>query len=364
MKVTFSAQGLADGRGGLAVYARELLRALAAMPPAPDRPVLELFRAGARPLRGAPEGLPVHHLRLPTRALQRLSVLGGWRIDGWAGRPDVFHSPDAMAPATVAPQVLTVHDLIPFRMRELLPGEPDAPAHAAYRRGMRRCLPRAARVVCVSGAARDDLHRLFPEVDPAIVRTVPYGAPRPPQGFVQPGPVAPARVLFMGRVEARKDLPTAVAAVAGLRRRGIEAVLEVHGAVVGEAGERIRADAEAVAGGGGWLRFMGETPDPWSAYAGAAALIYPSLYEGFGLPPFEAFAAGVPVVAAAAGSLPELLEGAAVLCAVGDARAFTEGLARAIGDPAPLVAAGRERASRYTWEAAAGRLLEVWREIA
>lgn len=372
MRVAYAAQGLADGAGGLRAYSRQLLGALLSLD---DRPQVELFRAGRAALQREPDATDpspaVHHLRVPTWLVHRLAVVGGLQIDRWAGRPDLFHSPDAMAPATAAPQVLTVHDLIPFRLPQLFRGESDAPGHAAYREGMRRSLPRAARVIAVSEATRRDLLQQFPDLDPDRVRTIPYGTPRPPPGYApQPPPAShdPAdrrhRILFMGRVEPRKDLLTATAAVARLRAGGVDAVLEVHGAVVGRTGAEIAERARAAAGGAGWLQFMGQNPDPWSAYRGASALLYPSLYEGFGLPPFEAFAAGVPVVASNAASLSELLAGAALLCDPGDVDGFAAALAEAIAEPAPLIAAGAERARAYSWESTARQVVEVWRDVA
>ena len=96
---------------------------------------------------------------------------------------------------------------------------------------------------------------------------------------------------------------------------------------------------------------------------GAAVLAYPSLYEGFGFPPLEAMAAGVPVVAAAAGAVPEVVGDAAELVAPGDFEAMAAALARVIDDiglRSRLIEAGRVRASSFTWESAAASMIDLY----
>jgi glycosyltransferase involved in cell wall biosynthesis len=100
-----------------------------------------------------------------------------------------------------------------------------------------------------------------------------------------------------------------------------------------------------------------------SLLGGALVLAYPSLYEGFGFPPLEAMAAGVPVVATAAGAVPEIVGDAAELVAPGDSEAMAAALARVIDDGAlraKLVEAGRVRASSFTWASAAGSMMELY----
>ena len=93
---------------------------------------------------------------------------------------------------------------------------------------------------------------------------------------------------------------------------------------------------------------------------------YPSLYEGFGLPPLEAMLAGTPVLATTAGALPEVVGDAAVLVDSGDSDALAEALARLLADDkrrAELVVAGAERAGCYSWDATAEGLVDLYREI-
>ena len=119
----------------------------------------------------------------------------------------------------------------------------------------------------------------------------------------------------------------------------------------------------------GRVRHLGYVSDAEreSLYRDAAALVVPSLHEGFGLTALEAMAAGVPVVAANRGALPELVADAGLLVDPTNADEMAQALLAAIGDPAVrarLSAAGRRRASEYSWIASADRLIEAYRAAA
>ena len=129
-----------------------------------------------------------------------------------------------------------------------------------------------------------------------------------------------------------------------------------------------RAEAERAAernGLSGRVEFRGHVPQEELAalYRGAACLVFPSRYEGFGLPVVEAMASGTPVVATTAGALPEVAGDAAILVEERNPVALAGGIERALADRERLVAAGLERARQFTWAETARRTLEVYREL-
>jgi glycosyltransferase involved in cell wall biosynthesis len=217
-------------------------------------------------------------------------------------------------------------------------------------------------------------------VDVERVRVVPYGVDGPGQiASVRP-PTSPPSihslergrrsapyVLALGAVEPRKNLPTLVRAFAELAPTHEDLELVVAGP--GGWGETAFQAAVAACGVAGRVVRLGylQEEDRLALLSGAVALAYPSLYEGFGFPPLEAMAAGVPVVASSAGSLPEVLGDAAELVAAGDDMALADALARVIDDAglrSRLIEAGRVRAASFTWASAAASIVELYRVAA
>jgi glycosyltransferase involved in cell wall biosynthesis len=312
--------------GGVERWARELARRLPALAPgryAVARPPAVLsHRAG--------------HLWeqtvLPARAARERAAL--------------LLCPANLAPLAFPRNVVVLHDAAPLR-------EP-----AWYSRGyvawQRAVLPRIARrarlVVTVSEFSRRELSELL-GLDAARIAVVPGGVD---ERFTPAADPAPARValglerpyvLTVASRTARKNLGALEAAARRLTADGVE--------VVAAGGDRpqFRAGNEPSA-----VRALGHVPDEHlpGLYAGAAAFVLPSLYEGFGLTCLEAMACGVPVVAARAGALPETCGDAALFADPTEPAAFTAALERALGaDGARLRAAGPARAAAYSWERSA-----------
>jgi len=246
------------------------------------------------------------------------------------------------------PSVATLHDASNF----VLPGYGDD-ARATFRRAARRC----ERIVTDSQFSRDELVREL-ALDADRVRVVLPGVAPLAAGTPALDIAALGRfLLFVGETDERKGIDTLLAAARLLAERGIDVACAIVGRVVGTlpAAEGVR------------MHVLGHVDDATLAalYGACAAFVYPSRYEGFGLPVLEAMAAGAPVVASGGSAIPEAGGDAALYAPPGDAAAFATQLARVIRDE-PLATAMRElaraRAATMTWSRAAGELVAVFEE--
>jgi glycosyltransferase involved in cell wall biosynthesis len=233
-----------------------------------------------------------------------------------------------------------VHDLAILRAPEAFPRW-----HRLYgKAGLERVLRAADAVVTVSEFTRAETIELA-QVSAERVRVIPNGVD---PVFTAEGPRAEGDyVLAVATLEPRKNLGRAVSAA---REAGVE--LRVVGAR-GWGGVEVD----------GWV---GEVPDTELAalYRGARCVLYPSLYEGFGLPVVEAMACGTPVVTSIGTAMEEVAGGAAVLVDPLDVSAIAAGIEQATARRDELVPAGVARARDLTWERAADSVVELWRELA
>ena len=253
---------------------------------------------------------------------------------------DVLHCTTFRGPRSAGvPTVLTVHDLAILRFPEAFPRW-----HRLYgRAGLARVLRAADAIVAVSEFTKDETITLA-DVPAERIRVVPNGVD---SVFDPNGPRAEGDyVLAVATLEPRKNLSRVVEAA---RLAGVE--LRVVGAR-GWGGVDVS----------GWV---GELPDSELAglYRGARCVLYPSLYEGFGLPVIEAMACGTPVVTSRSTAMEEVAGGAAVLIDPLDASSIAEGIGQAVAHRDELVALGLARARGFTWERAADSVVELWREL-
>jgi len=176
-----------------------------------------------------------------------------------------------------------------------------------------------------------------------------------------PSPDGTPYALVVGTLQPRKNPDAAIEALALLDDSDLRLVFAGP-----DKGGRAHAERTAErAGLGARVEFKGHVPQEELAalYRGAACLVFPSRYEGFGLPALEAMASGTPVVATSAGALPEVTGGAAILVPERSPAALAGGIERALADRERLVAAGLARAAEFTWADTARRTLEVYRSL-
>ncbi len=362
MRVALDGTALIGARTGVGAVVEALTFGLAAHDEVDLTTVVVSRRAGADLATRLPVGIDLLRLRTPARLCHEL-----WRrfdhpaVTGF----DVVHGPNyVVPPAGGAAELVTIHDFTPWRFPHLVSG----PSHhfpglvdAALRRG--------AHVHAVSEfVAAEALDHL--DVGPERVHAIPNGVVPPAIGTPQTGSrLAHGHpyVLAIGTIEPRKDYPTLVAAFARVRRRHPDLRLVIAG---GDGwGTEAYDDAVAASGVADGIVRVGYVDEATKAdlLAGAAVFAYPSLYEGFGLPPLEAASVGIPVVATRAGAIPEVMGEGALLVEVGDVEALASSLETALTDDAErarLVAAGAARADGYRWDTTVERLVSLYRALA
>jgi glycosyltransferase involved in cell wall biosynthesis len=351
MRVGIDGRSLVQPGGrGIARYTSTLLGALAAGFPADDWRVL--VPNGGR----APTIPGVELIRAPVRGrvlYGAAALTGRPRFDGLLEGVDVFWapSPGPLTLSTRTPLVLTVHDLA----WEVRPGD-FTPYERAWHRLVRpRALAeRATRVITVSDATRAEAIDRW-RLDPARVITIREPVPAPPSGSsVAEG----TYLLSVGALEPRKGLDVLTAAYGRARAAGLAAELWI-------AGDGRRRDQLTGPG----IRRLGYVSDDelHRLYAGALALVMPSRYEGFGLPPLEAARHGTPSILTDLPAFRETLDQASLFVPVDDDDALAAAMVRLAGDPqlrARLGAAARARVAELTPDRAASELHQVLAAVA
>jgi glycosyltransferase involved in cell wall biosynthesis len=358
-------------RAGLGRYAESLTRALVAAHP--NRYALFYNRErGVEPLPGL------------ERMLTRTVALGykPWRMLVWLGQlarvgfdnllPDagLFHATEhLLLPLRSTPTVLTVHDLI-FR---------HLPRHHKFlnRWYLNLTMPlycrRATHIIAISECTRRDLTAAYGIVPEKVTVIREAAAPR---FRVQPlEAVAAVRaryglpdryLLFVGTIEPRKNLSRLLAAFETIRAGGLSDGLVIvgkRGWLCGDFLARLEKSPARDA-----VLFPGYVPDEDlpAVYAGAQGLVFPSLYEGFGLPVLEAMACGTPVVTSNASSIPEVAGDAALYFDPADVEAMVEAVRRLLCDAQlqrSMRTRGLTRAADFSWKVAATATRAVYDSV-
>ena len=361
---------LAEHEGeGNSTYTRNLIAALFAMegPEAfalfaadPDHPFYRSLppRKGSRVLRGAPGTGLVRLGWTLARAAARQRV-DGLHVQYWA--PLGYHGP----------LVLTVHDLAFLHLPDTFP----APLRLALRVLVPRSIAKASRVITTSEFSHDDIVTSY-GVRPEKVAVIPLGAGasfRPLESAQTESVLAryglrPGFLFSLGRLNRRKNLEGILLAYRRLRTLDVSDAPLVIGGKRDygweEAFRRVRLSEDASS-----VRWTGLIPDEDlpAFYNAAACFVYPSRFEGFGLPVLEAMACGTPVVTSNHGALAELVGDAAMVVDPGNVEALAEAMTRVLTDAtlaADLGRRGLERSRQYSWAETARRTLAIYHEVA
>ena len=368
MRVAIDARKLHDF--GIGTYIRNLLRELARL----DRETeyVLLCREGdldiAKPLgpnfRTVLESSPNYSLREQIHVPWVLAKIG----------PDVYHAPHYVLPAAIGCRsVVTIHDCIHLMFPQYLR---NRAAHAYARAAMWTAARRSDCILTVSEASKRDILHFF-NVPPEKIVVV-YNA-IDEQFWITPPEEDAARVreryqlnhqfvLYVGNIKPHKNLVRIIEAFDDLRRTGVDDDLKLL--IIGDEISKLPALRRAVHRHKlhKQVRFLGYVSNETLAilYRLASVFVFPSLYEGFGLPPLEAMASGTPVVTSNVSSLPEVTGDAAVLVDPYDVESIADGMRRVLTDPqlaAEMRRKGLARAREFSWERSVARTREVYATV-
>ena len=359
---------------GVGVYTLALCRGLAEIGRAGD---VVLFHASHDQVPAEVAGLPMQRRAF---GLERDGLYRSWREvrrplpQLVCGPLDVVHAPGTAVPPTGAARlVATVHDLAPMRFPDRYPRE----ARVILKRGALVAAREADLIITPSRSTALEVETLL-DVEPDRIRVVPHGVGGPGHEagidaaealrMVEDRGIRPPYLLWIGTQEQRKNVQAVLDAFAMVSQDHGDVSLVLHGpngwlgAEVAEGIERRGLEKRTVVSEGSLSR-----REVNSLYSAAEAFVFPSLYEGFGLPVLEAMACGTPVITSNCSALPESAGDAAILVDPHDHDALAAAIRRLLDDEGlreELRVLGRERASRFTWAATARRTWSVYAELA
>lgn len=357
---------------GVGVYTLALCRGFADIGHVDD---LILFHASHELVPRAVTDLPMERFAF---GFERDALYRSWREtnrpapQSVCGDLDVIHAPGAAVPPRGgAALVSTMHDLAPLRFPERY----SRAARVTLKRGALLVAREASLIICPSWSTAVEVEALL-DVDPARLRVVPHGVDlvaeesethEIAEALEERGVRGPY-ILWIGTQEQRKNVHAVLDAFAGVADHHPELSLVLHGpngwlgAEVAEGIERRGIEGRTVVSEGSLTR-----SELAGLYAGARAFVFPSLYEGFGLPVLEAMSCGTPVVASNLSALPECVGDAGLLVDPLDHHALADAVGRILEDDAlakELSDAGRVRASAFTWAETARKTWAVYEELA
>jgi len=368
VRIAIDARKLRDY--GIGTYVRNLLRQLARQDQATEYLVLcqEADRAAVPNLgenfRAVPERAGAYSMR------EQVTVPLDLRREG----ANLFHAPHyVLPPLTPCRSVVTIHDCIHLRFPQYLPSRIG---YAYAKASLWTATHRAAKVMTVSEASKRDILRYFHVPESRI--DVIYNA-IDDRFWEQPSTEDIGRVreryqlnapfvLYAGNIKPHKNLDRLIEAFHLLRQD--PNLKDVQLLIIGDEISKYASLRRAVHRHKlhKYVRFFGFVPDQTLAalYRLAAVFVFPSLYEGFGLPPLEAMASGTPVITSNVSSLPEVVGDAALMIDPYDPGAIAAAMRRVLEDStlrAHLRTRGLARAREFSWERSIRRVREIYGEV-
>jgi glycosyltransferase involved in cell wall biosynthesis len=367
VRIAIDARKLRDY--GIGTYIRNLLRHLSRLDHATEYVLLcrqedsEVAATLGENFRSVRQESPAYSLREQMRI----------PLDLRRERADLFHAPHyVLPPFTPCRSVVTIHDCIHLRFPQYLPSRFG---YAYARLSLWAATHRADRILTVSEASKRDILRYF-RVPEQKIHVIPNAID---ERFNQPPAAADIErvkeryqlndpfVLYAGNIKPHKNLERLIEAFHMFRRPGLEHVkLLIIGdeiskyATLRRAVHRLKLHKH--------VRFFGFVPHQTLAvlYRLAAVFVFPSLYEGFGLPPLEAMASGAPVITSNVSSLPEVVGDAALLIDPYDSEALADAMRRVLSDDTlrlELRERGLVRARHFSWDRSVRQVHEIYQEV-
>ena len=374
MRIAIGVESAYENLTGVGVYVRQLVRCLAGMDHRNDYTLFTSATYRDKPRMDMPvnERFRRRCVGLPHKVCQALWLSVNWPpVNRYIGEHDVYHCVTPMVfPAKGGRYIVTVHDLAAMLRPQLCHRQ----HHQASRMQHQRMLRRADHFVAVSEWTKRDMVEYL-KLDPKRITVIPEGV-RAGFKVVEPSEVEAVRTkyslmapyfLLVGDLNPRKNHVRVVRAFARLRVRTKEPISLVFAGPLGYRSGRTLHEVR-VLGLSDRVKFLGYVPDPdvVALMNGASALVFTSLYEGFGLPILEAMACETPVITSNVSSMPEVAGDAALLVDPTSEVEIADAMRQVITDPKTcedLVQRGRKRSRMFTWERAARQHLELYESM-
>ena len=321
-------------------------------------------------LDGLDKRLHVRHVRVPTRVLYAVWRLGrSLPVERFTGKIDLFHATNYfLPPARTAKRIVTIHDLSFLVVPQYCSPKIVGP----FSTGIGRFARDADAIIVYSDSTKKDIVSILgvPESKISVIHMAvddEFGRSAEDADWLKgTHQVVPPYILYVGMLEPRKNVPAILRAFSAISGDFPHQLV-----LVGDRGwmyEEIFQLCDEL-GLGERVRFIGFVGhDKLAAfYRYADVFLFPSFYEGFGLPVLEAMQCGCPVVTARNSSLPEVGGDAALYVDAGDWKGFAEQMSTVLKDASlrnRLARDGREQAARFSWKRSAARTLDLYREVA